>query len=238
MRLAQLARKISKTQAEVVAYLASENIAIEDNANTRLEDHHTRLVLQRWAPDLLVEALEDPETEPAFAQPEKPVEPELEVSQNEQPEETIEGGSEPPAELPEVIKAPKVELPGLRVIGKIALPEPKKKAEEKKEEATGTTLPREDRRNVRRRNTADERSRKNPVALQREREAREAREKREQELEAQKRKKTEHYLKTVKKIHQPTKAARQVEEPVERLVTEVAPPPKTWLGKFWRWLST
>lgn len=145
----------------------------------------------------------------------------------------------------ELIKAPKVELTGLKVLGKIELPEPKKKEPSPLPntagENNGTEPPAKARPEYRKAQPRRERSfqsDKNPIALQREREAREAEKRRQEERERQKQKRTEYYQKRVKAAP-PTKRVRMVDEPLEELsAAELAEPPKTWWGKFMRWLNT
>lgn len=239
-----LARRVSKTPGEVVAFLASRQIIVDDSANGRLEEAHVRLVLETFAPDELANPAVPLAEQPGQVQTETPTtdEPQptgLAEKSEEEPGTSVE--EMPP--LPDVIKAPKVELPGLKVIGKIELPEPRKKeagSQDKpgaENDLVERTQPRFDRKREQRQDRGRP-PRQNPVALQREREAREAEERRQQELEDQKRKKTEHYLKRVsQKVNRPTKAARLVQEPTETL-TDTRPAPTTVLGRFWRWLTT
>lgn len=164
-------------------------------------------------------------------------------------------GNEPAEQNPfegvDVIKAPKVTLSGLRVIGKIDLPEPKKKEttiEQKTvpaEEALATESsvpaavpPKSQRKNNKYadRRGRVERPRENPIALQREREMREAEARRKEELKKEKERRTQFYNNRIKQSA-PKRAARLVDEPVERL-DEIQEEPKTLLGKIWRWLTT
>ncbi|MCE2935388.1 MAG: hypothetical protein ACK5V5_10655 [Cyclobacteriaceae bacterium] len=245
MRLGMLARRVSKTPGEVVAFLASRQIMVDDSANGRLEEACVRLVLETFAPQRLANPAVPLAEQPGQVQTETPTtgEPQptgLAEKSEEEPGTSVE--EMPP--LPDVIKAPKVELPGLKVIGKIELPEPRKKeaagSEEKpsaENDVAERPRPRVDRSRAQRQDRGRP-PRKNPVALQREREAREAEERRQQELEDQKRKKTEHYLKRVsQKVNRPTKAARLVQEPTETLA-DTRPAPTTLLGRFWRWLTS
>ena len=147
--------------------------------------------------------------------------------------------SESVTERIEVIKASKIELSGLKVLGKIDLPDSKKKQSETLQENSETEQPREFNREKRRPSyNKNQRPQKNPIALQREREALAAQKKREEELQLQKEKRTQNYLKKVKP-HQPTKAAKLIREEAEEMsAAELAEPPKTLWGKFVRWLTT
>ncbi len=255
MRLAQLARKLAIRPIEIVEFLTKQQIVIDNDSNTRLEDEHVALVMQKFAParaaevaaELASEKEQEVEVEPAkeiVAEAEKTFEIQVKVESTTAPSES---------EKPEVIKAPKVELSGLKVLGKIELPEPKKKepqpiGEQPTEQtppAEGTpeiTINREkpQLRNRKpqadRRNKTDQRPRVNPIALQREREALEAEKRRREKAEQDKEKRTQHYLKKVKVVA-PTKSVRMVNEEVEEM-KPLAPTPTTWWGKFMKWLNT
>ena len=255
MRLGQLARKLAIRQTEIVQFLASNNIQIEDGSNTRLEDDHVELVLKRYAPTL---ELTQEQIVPAFQQAEEREQLSRE-DRGMQSDEVLENVpfSEPePAnvhdvsensetEIPEVIKAPKVELPGLKVIGKIELPEPKKKevpASEgdvpvEKTEVPSEPLPRQERRSLKPNRTArtEPRPRKNPIALQREREAMEAERKKKEQAEREKEKRTQHYHRKIKTTA-PTKSVKLVKEEVEEMYTPAVENPTSLWGKFMKWL--
>jgi hypothetical protein len=134
------------------------------------------------------------------------------------------------AVVPEVIKAPKVELQGLKVLGKIDLPEPKKK------EGTEQTAENRPARERREKKFFERREKHNPIALQREREEREAEQKRQEKLKAEKELKTKRYLNKVKP--QTAKPVRLLREDVEEMRFEEEPQPKSMLGRFWKWLRT
>ena len=173
---------------------------------------------------------------PATSTPDEPI-PEVNVV-DENPAALIPE-SEPLPDRIEVIKAPKVELSGLKVLGKIDLPDTKKKQAEAPQENSETEQPREfnrERKSPGYKKT--QRPPKNPIALQREREALAAQQKREEELQLKKEKRTQNYLKKVKS-HQPTKAAKLHREEAEEMsAAELAEPPKTLWRKFIRWLKT
>lgn len=238
MRLGQLARKLSLRPGEIVSFLAGNDIQIEEGSNTRLLDEHVVLVMDHFAPantrEVVAELeLEHEETETLSGS----VETSSTIRAEAPP---VEGEVLPPAE-PEVIRAPKVELSGLRVVGKIDLPEPKKK---QVEPAPGP--PSQEGDNVRkttpRKNSYQKKDPrkhdKNPVALQREREALEVIKKREARAKAEKEKKTQSYFKKVNPSA-PTRKVKLVDEPVmEGSAHELTEPPKTLLGRFFQWLTT
>jgi len=235
MRLGQLARKLELRPAEIIEFLATKNIVIEDDANAKVEDNYVALVFRQFAPEMEAENIPEIDA-PAANTPDEPI-PEVNVVDENLA--TLIPESEPLPERIEVIKAQKVELSGLKVLGKIDLPDTKKKQAEAPPENSETEQLREF---IREKKSPDykktQRPQKNPIALQREREALEAQKKREEELQLKKEKRTQNYLKKVK-AHQPTKAAKLHREEAEEMsAAELAEPPKTLWGKFVRWLTT
>ncbi|MGE0587176.1 MAG: hypothetical protein AB7O48_01275 [Cyclobacteriaceae bacterium] len=265
MRLAQLARKIAVKPTDIVSFLASRNIIIEENSNAKVADEYERLVLQHFAPELLIsepQSLEAPVEVSQLA--EEPIE-----IKSEEVEEITDSVESPDREetkeeeKPEVIKPPKVELPGLKVVGKIELPEPKKKVQDTPAEASTEeqpkaegeqvatqegsqpAAPREDRgpRDRRRphrqdrRNRDDQRPRKNPIALQREREEREALRKKLEDQQKEKELRTQRYLKKVEGRTPPqrsTKKAKKKHEDEYEVYAEKQQP-KSILGRIMNW---
>jgi len=236
MRLGQLARKLELRPAEIVEFLATKNILIEDDANSKVDENYVALVFQQFAPDKQVENIPD------VGIPTVRVQEDLQSDQKA-PDEVdapeVIPASEAPLERNEVIKAAKVELSGLKVLGKIDLPETKKKQSDTPEENSEPERPLREFKGERSQNyKKTQRPAKNPIALQREREALEEQKKREEESQLKKEKRTQNYLKKVK-AHQPTKAAKLIREETEEMsAAELAEPPKTLWGKFVRWLTT
>lgn len=250
MRLAQLARKLAIKPSDVTTFLASQNIVLEDSSNAKVADEYVALVIHHFAPEMLagstdmetpsaeVEEIVDTINEEAattvIATPAEVVEREP-VTESETKEDI----------LPEVIKPQKVELPGLKVVGKIDLPEPKKKVVEEKpaEEATaaeGTTAvekPAEGRpaRNNRRPSRQEQKPRKNPIALQREREEREALRKKIEEKKKEKELKTQRYLRKVTQHTPPTKRAKRKDEEQYEVLVDEKQKPKGLFGKIVSW---
>lgn len=277
MRLGQLARKLSVIPAEIVDFLATNNIRIDESTNTRLEHEQLTLVVKHFAPARIEEFIVPPadETQNIAEEPVQPIEvvmpeaiePEPVVTTpNIQQEMPVIAGSNgiPDAEEEqkiEVIKAPKVELAGLKVLGKIELPQPKKKeprpeteTESAEQSNTNTdTTPKAEsksfsntRKEGRRKphhksdqssDYRNKRPRKNPIALQREREAYEAELKREADAKNEKERRTLYYQQRVK-ASVPTKPARLIDEPVIEMTGDLSKTPTTWLGKFWKWFRS
>lgn len=249
MRLGQLARKLALRPAEIVEFLAMHHIQIEEGSNTRIEDEHVSLIMTQFAPERLAEVNTELAAEKELQQlSEVPPQPRAVSSEVKSAGSVsaVTENLETPAPIVEVIKAPKIELSGLKVLGKIELPEPKKKEQQSVEsdQQLEGTAPAEAQKKVKPerkpfapRRERHERPLKNPVALQREREAMEAEKRRKANAEREKEKRTQNYLKKVK-TPAPTKAAKIVKEQVEVMKEEKVDPPKTWLGRFIRWMNT
>src|SRR5258706_456053 len=119
----------------------------------------------------------------------------------------------------DVIKATKVEVSGLKVVGKIDLPELRKKelstpgiepASENPGEAEKKHRLRERLQSPYKKDRTEQRpARKNPMALQREREAQEAETKRQAKAEQEKEQRTKNYYKKVK-VSAPPKQIKMV----------------------------
>ncbi|WP_258104560.1 translation initiation factor IF-2 N-terminal domain-containing protein [Marinoscillum sp. MHG1-6] len=154
--------------------------------------------------------------------------------------ESEEEGSELDVHL---IKAPKVELDGLKVVGKIDLPEPKPKSETqgaeqedrpgREQRQRGNRKPRlsEEEREKRRLKNKEWKKKREAWQAKKQKEAEEARIKAEKEA---------HYrTKIAQKATSPSKGkkATKKKKKTGEAVPE-RPQPKTALGKFWRWLNT
>lgn len=241
-----MARRLELRPAQIVEFLALRGIQMDEGVNARLEDDHVNVVLSHFDPG---------NDKMGSGEPIENKDPEIlevkvlahtvlvtaELKEEKNPE--VEVPTE--RKTVEVIKAPKVELSGLKVLGKIDLPELKKKEEqiESPAEIPQGEVP-EIKQQQRVRNAdrkgqrPEQRTRKNPIAIQREREALEAQQKREEQAEREKERKTRNYHKRVK-MSPPTKAVRLVEEPIMQMsAKELEEAPKSWLGRCIRWLTT
>lgn len=241
MRLGQLARQLGIRPPEIVEFLGANQILIDEGSNTRLTDLQTDLITERFAPQP-----DGKLTEVPIPAVNKEV---ADISEGYQDQEA-EGPNNKPAAEPDpqinepidVIKAPKIELSGLKVLGKIELPEPKKTgttSEVPIEPAGGESNDdrRKDRNVTRGRKQRQQSPRKNPIAVEREREAEALKRKREDQAALDKQKKTQSYLKKVK-MSPPTKAVRIVDEPVMQMTAdELRERPTSWLGRVIEWLT-
>ncbi|NOS55982.1 MAG: hypothetical protein HOP37_06965 [Cyclobacteriaceae bacterium] len=231
MRLGQLSRKLGIHTSKIIDFLASKDIVINEDSNTRIEDEYVTWITQKYAPQLMAEV--------SNTLSEEKIEPIIHIPGVEEvtPAEEKPMASET-SPLPELIKAPKIELSGLKVLGKIEIPEKKKPAttqEQSEPTISDTTSVTERKKNPRKDFTP--RPQKNPVALQREREERETERKRKEKLQREKEKKTYNYLSRVK-TQAPTKKSQYVKEQIEETASITEEVPKSLWGKFLRWLRT
>lgn len=252
MRLGQLARKLSLRPSQLVDFLAANNIESEEGSNTRLEDSHVEMIVQHFAPESLAEILKPSVTDEVITESIVDETPLPETTQlPEEAEQSLPEESQPePLELsagePEVIRVQKIELAGLKVLGKIELPEPKKKEAPAEGEAAEQDVTEKKERPSRHSGkqkqhprNREQRAWRNPIEIQRQREQREQEEKRKAELEREKEKRKQHYYNKVKQVTQQpkrTKAAKEITVPKKPV--DMRPVPKTWFGKFLRWWTT
>jgi hypothetical protein len=253
MRLGQLSRKISVRSADIAAFLSAKGISLDDQANTKISDDVARVVIEHFAPHLTFDqsipeevTIVEEEGQNLIQEPVQTYEaPEIESESSGEQTETPLPQATPEIQQNEVIKAPKIELQGLKVVGKIELPQPKKKDSEAapaEQETEGGSKPAEKNikveRERRHKKTGSTSGRsKNTIALKREREQRDAEEKRKAAQESEKEKRTQYYNQRVKTAA-PVRRARLVEEPLTQLEDEAPDEPKTLWGKFKKWLTS
>ena len=239
--------------SEITEFLATHHIQIESNSNAKVIDEHVELVLAHFAPEMNVDNA-NPSTQPGEKETHA-VETDAEAfSEKEEEIETPDDVGTPDDEIEthEVIKPIKVELPGLKVVGKIDLPEPKKKEENLPEDNEGQSVKGENndspeqsatrssrsdnRRTGRPKRENDRRPRKNPIALQREREEREALRKKLEKQEKEKELRTKRYLKKVSAKASPPKPIQKMKNDEEyETYSEEATKPKSLFGKILNW---
>ena len=141
------------------------------------------------------------------------------------------------------IKAPKKQLDGLKVVGKIELPEPKNKSEKVSE--IPEQKPKSDRNGRNRSNKVSEEEReKRRLKAKKKKEQYETHQKerrRQKEKRAIKARKEAHYrqkIQAAKPIQPKLKVIEEKEELEILKVKDEQPKPKTFFGKIWRWLNT
>lgn len=141
-----------------------------------------------------------------------------------------------------LIKAPKKELDGLKVVGKIDLPEPVKKGSDK--DASQENERKKGRYGKDRGHELTEEEReKRRLKAKRKREAYEAREQKRRKEREKRRKKEANKARYQQKLQRAKvnqlrqqSSSSPITTPVE--AAEQSAPPKTLLGKVWRWLTT
>jgi hypothetical protein len=254
MRLGQLARKLALRPSQIVDYLSAQGIFNEEGSNARLSDEIANQIVLHFAPARVNEILSSDEKNPEPTAVLVTKQEELVIEDKSKSEREIETFPTEALvlseEKPEVIKAPKVELTGLKVLGKIDLPEPKKKTTPMPEiseagnhavdktEIEKRPVRRDLKDSVPRRESYKQRPARNSIAEQREKKAREEEAKRRLKAERDKEKRAQYYFQRVK-TGQPTKAVKLVSEPLESYsFNEAKPEPKAWWGKFLRWLNS
>lgn len=235
--------------AEITALLEMNGFRIENGSNTRLADEHVALVKAHFGGSrseagseiLKVGHHEQGEIDSFSAE-------QGDLPESEMPDErqNASGPVDDPAaettqeEAPGLIKAPKVKLPGLKVVGKVSLPEKKpgsKTPGEVDHEPSASKLEKgaATKQEGEAYGSKFQRPNSNPLARRREREAREAEKKERVRSERMKERRTEMYLRKVR-ISVPSKPARLHQEDVVELWEETEDPrPGLW-GKFVRWL--
>ncbi|MFT7239006.1 MAG: hypothetical protein ACI93L_003103 [Cyclobacteriaceae bacterium] len=148
-----------------------------------------------------------------------------------------EPSEEEGTEVDDVIRAPKIELVGLKVVGKIDLPEPKIKEEKPVEPRTKRSAT-----NGRRESNDEEKeARRIRNREARERRALKAEEKEREERVERDRKSKEVFYRQKLADEAKAKKGRKPKKKKEVIVAQKVkeePQPKTLLGKFWKWLNT
>ncbi len=279
MRLGQLARVVALKPKELIILLEQQGINNYSHANAKISKEDEAYVLNHFGkneeevqetgapietlipaekkidltPDIKHVTLNEDvleRNEVSIDDPEKP-NPEILISNDDnqviQEAEQIEKNIE-------LIKAPKVELPGLKVVGKIELPEPPSKEEKKEEEVqrekNTESFGKENRR-------YDDRSRRkgkkqrtdpnyNPVKAKRDRESKQLEKQRAKQKKKEKQKKAEHYFVKVapqqakaKKKKKPTAPASYSQVVMEKEAIEKRNNKKgSFFSRLWKWLNT
>ncbi len=252
MRLAQLARKISVKPSEITEFLATHNIQLDNSSNAKVNDEHVDLVFRHFAPEMLGDAkASDPNRLDQQKETESEHSSKIETSSEIVSEPAAISSSEEWTEVPEVIKPIKVELPGLKVVGKIDLPEPKKKEKSNdsgdkiigdkddqpaKDPSDIRVSRAENKRLTKPKREVTRKPRKNPIALQREREEREALRRKLEEKKKEKELRTHRYLKKVSTKPVPPKSIKKVNNEDEyETYSEEMTKPKSFIGRILSW---
>ncbi|MCX7636224.1 MAG: hypothetical protein N2044_00110 [Cyclobacteriaceae bacterium] len=265
MRVSQLARKLNVLPADVLAALPQGSVSVEGSYNARLTPAQVEEVVRFFRPvnweRFLAELKNLPEEVEAVSQPENDLkhstvsqesssEPlkdneESTVELNQPTGSLVEHQDAPAFQEVEVIRAPKVELPGLRVVGKIEIPEKKKSEPHTEKEVKEKPVEkRADRFQKASKSRTKLRPEKNPIAIARERAQREAERQRRKEAELEKQRKTAQYLKKISnRKSQLEQQLRQKPKKETRVNQQTANPTVTgssiqlsWWQRFRKWL--
>jgi hypothetical protein len=128
MRLGQLSRKLDIKPSEIASFIKSEfNTDVDQDLNTRLEDQHVEALEKKFGSEIKTESdhthtVHSPIEVPHYHEASH----ETAVASTNEKDPFIPLPVDPDAEL---IKAPKIKLDGLKVVGKIELPQKKQKEE-------------------------------------------------------------------------------------------------------------
>ncbi len=243
MRISSLARKISKKPSELITFFEERGETLDSGAHTKLSDDQVESALKAFAYDQPEKSVE--ESDGAPTEPEKPeqlkqdlIETEPEMPEDPVAEEQIDKPSAEEVELQEeveVIRAPKVTLPGLKVKGKIDLPEPKKKEpKEEKEKETRTNRNTDKNRKSRRKDNDY-----NPVAAARKRREEKEERERKAELKRKKKAKAQHYFKQQKKVAKVKKEKEDLQTDNETKELKRSEQVRgNIFQRFWKWFNS
>jgi len=270
MRLSQLARKLNVSQSEINGLLKRRGVSHKGGGNTKMNEDHVTLVIEYFMPELLEENEIADENITVESKNEIHEEQEVKEEQKEEliPEvveeeksisETAPNDDIVEIEVIEVIRAPKVQLEGLRVVGKIDLPEKEKKpnkekpAEEIKKEAVKVekkevnnkpSSNKHGHKKSKHRNYSKVRGKSQEETYD-EKLKRLEREKSRTHKEHQKKireKKKQYYLKTVQKKQVSIPKPKTVKKQSENITSDTSiknrkKTNKNLFGRFWPWLN-
>jgi hypothetical protein len=238
MRLAQLARKVGKNQSEVIKFLADNGVLVEDHSNAKVEDIDVAQVMNYFAPALFEPAQRpEKETQTIVQAPETASSEgidELVINQQVAKEVSLETVAI--EKQIEVIKAPKIALQGLKVMGKIDLPEAKKKVIEN-ENKPERPVRKESHNKKEVRTSSRQGQLKNPIAIQREKEEQEKQKKKLEKIAYLKELKTQRYL---SKVRRPIDVYKEPKE--KPLIQDLKPAVKQgvksnfFITRLFKWL--
>ena len=258
MRLGQLSRQLEVSSDKIVKVLADNFREVNNHPNIKITEEELAFLVVHFSPktshteEASVEATDANETQIEALSEE--IAPEI-IEEEALPEFveslrpqviTLEEEFNAQKEDLESYKAEKVELEGLKVVGKIELPEPpvkkEKTAPQKEEESEEIkSFDRKPRRNGKR--SGNRKPRLNPIEYQRQKEEKLVKKKKEQEEKRKKELKKQHYETQVKsKLQQPSKKKKK--KPIPNIVQvqpQATPPTPKKTGnpikRFWLWLN-
>lgn len=259
MRLGQLARKLEISPTQIINLLQSKEFSAVEGTNSKLSAEQISLVVKTFYKEPVTSEDVENEDNSSLTSEEESSRKEVDVviEAAVQAEDVIETKSEiesaeaeegavAPSEEeeylesepePELIKAPKISLPGLKVVGKIDLPEPKEVEEvesaveePQQEDAVEKKPPRV-------RGKRKPRPVQNLVAFERSREEKRKRRLRELKEKQAKEKRRKYYEKNFARTIEPQEKVEKQEDIVLEQVEEEKPKSKNWFVRIWRALD-
>lgn len=251
MRLSQLARQVSKTSKELIVFLHSRGIKSYTSSNAKIDPDHVRLIQNHFGP----ESISSPEDTISAGKKDREFDPSLHDEQPLKPEISQKKTSKQAINLPEpeeteIIRAPKIKLQGVKVVGKIELPEkPVKVTESKptKEEnlenptlKTGLERPGKSTHFNKHKTSRYPKNKQSSSYLEKQKKEELRREKEKKErLRKEKEKKRIHYQKNVQSKIQPgrLKKKQEIKNSEKQNHNKPAPVNKNPIKRFWAWLN-
>lgn len=262
MRLGQLSRQIGVSQKEIAAFIKKEkgielklhpNVKVDDEITPQVIEHFAQPTTQSTEGDVVnktKQPLPTPQTESELVT-ETPVSEPI-VTQTEKEDIAID---EPIEKIKTVIP----QLEGIKVVGKIDLPEvistelkaTETDSENQEESATEEPIaplspnatPMFKRKPKRKKNVKKPTKPKQKTETEEEKRIKEIaqveamREERKKKLRAANKEKHLSQVKSYQKP-KPKKKTNKKEQPTPKVIQKQAPKPKTLLGKIWRWMNT
>lgn len=246
MRLAQLARQLGITQSDITSALAKHGFEEKTHGNSKLEPEEIEALYKHFNYQAETKEQKEPDTSPEVntTNTSESTSPSIDSEEEPKPNDRLEESKEIEidreiSEPTEIIRAKKVKLEGIKVVGKIDLPEPKEK--ETKEEKPVDERPqrvrsrksnykKDNKNRGRRKLSYEEKLKKEAKRIEREKEARKRK---------IKDKKKKHYFEQVQPKSKPVKAKKKTKKKhtVNTFQKKDKPQYKNPIRKFWAWLN-
>ena len=255
MRLGQLARQLGITQKEIIDFLNQEGIEVASGSNTKIDDITSSKVIEHYAPEPMTgeEKLDEKATIEHRQESQEITESDDSIEQSHSPQNENSDIAQK-LELPvkesndsdeiEVIRVKKIKLEGVKVVGKIDLPElvkNEKSASETEDGQTKNSIPEERRKNKHKRKRRD-RKEKQYISYEEQLRREEREHERKKRALAKKRKesKTRYYYDKVQVAAAPKKVRLSTTEEISSTETPSVPDKPRYrnpIRRFWAWLN-
>ena len=252
MRLSQIARKVSRTPGELLEFLKSNEIHEYSGFNSKIRAEHVKLILDYFPGEFFTESPKEDRNDENYSAHNTP---EINTGNSEYDNEKNSGipdikEENCDSEDVELIRAPKVKLKGVKVVGKMELPEKSRKpikSEKRVDSEYSTLLPEEwMKKSLSSKNKKSSRSftpKRKLSYLERQKLEEQKKEKEKKErINKEKEKKRNYYQKNIQsKIQQitppKTKAKKKLNETQVDGSTKSPIVHKNPIRKFWAWLN-